>query len=122
MSEVIANLGHLTPESIWSDKDKWAPAEATSEKLWEKMDPDMKETIFAVVSRHLERCLDRLDEWLPYALRVEKGDYIDVVFRMVFADLEAEMKVQNELTKRQITAAIADTKRMIQELGHEVDD
>lgn len=122
MSDPFPNLkvfdGTLTERSIWEEKDEWAECEAKSLKEWERMDQDQQEAIFEIIGRALDRMHDQMERWVPHSLRIEQGRYFDVVFRVLFTELEAEQRSREEITQRRIDEAAREMAASIEEIEH----
>lgn len=108
--------GILGPADIWRDKDDWAKRELQSREAWSRMNDDDRQAVLDIVQRSLERMLDRLNDWVPSALTVEQGRYLDVTFRILFTELEVELRSKEEITTRQINKAAESTKQLVEEL------
>lgn len=112
--QTTSEMGKLTPQNIWEEKDTWEKSESTSYEYWNnEMDEQSRESVLEVVDRALDRMRDTLEEWVPYALRIEQGEFLDVTFRMCFTDLEAELRAQQQITERKIREAAEDTVRLV---------
>jgi hypothetical protein len=119
---VTVEMGLLTPADVWKQKDEWVAREAASLEAWNKMDEEMRATIMEIVGRTLDRLQERMDQWVPQSFEIEQAKYMDCRFRLLFTDLESEMKARAEITQRKIREAAAGTAALVEELeGHTSD-
>lgn len=110
------NIGLLGPADVWKQKDEWVAREAASQEMWNTMSDDHRQAVLDIVGRALDRMHDRLEVWVPTALKVEQGRYIDVTFRILFTELEQEMRAMEEITTRKIKESAAATEEMVKAL------
>lgn len=119
VKELTVEIGMLTPADVWKQKDEWVAREAESLKAWNNMDEEQRATILEIVGRTLDRLQERMDQWVPQSLSIEQAKYMDVRFRLLFTDLESEMKARAEITQRKIKEAAEGTADLIKEMeGH----
>lgn len=106
--------GTLTAQKMMDDCTQWKIDNDKSLERWNQLDEETRATITRAVVATMERAIDTIDAWLPVSqINMEQsGQYIDVIFRMAFLDLEAEKKVHRELTQRRIAQAAAATAAM----------
>lgn len=116
ITELNVEVGMLTPADVWKQKDEWVAREAESLKAWNNMDEDQRATIFEIVGRTLDRLQERMDQWVPQSLTIEQAKYMDVRFRLLFTDLESEMKARAEITQRKIKEAAEGTADLIKQM------
>lgn len=116
INELTVDIGLLTPADVWKQKDEWVAQEAKSMEAWNQMDEDTRATVLEIVGRTLDRLQERMDQWVPNALTIEQAKYMDVKFRLLFTDLESEMKARAEITQRKIREAAEGTSLMVKEL------
>jgi hypothetical protein len=116
ITDLTIEVGMLTPSDVWKQKDEWVAREAKSLEEWNKMDEESRATILEIVSRTLDRLQERMEQWVPQSLTIEQAKYMDVRFRLLFTDLEAEMKARAEITQRKIKEAAEGTVKMVEEL------
>lgn len=109
-------IGLLGPADIWKQKDEWVAREVASQEAWGKMADEERQAILDIVDRALDRMRDRLDVWVPSALKIEQGKYMDVTFRILFTELEQEMRAKEEITTRKIKEAANATEEMVKAL------
>lgn len=108
--------GVLGPVDVWKSKDEFIEKERKSQEEWEKMADDDRQAIFEIVGRALDRLKDNIETWVPASLEVQSGRYLDCTFRILFSELEEEIKAREELTQRRIQAAAEETVAMVEEL------
>jgi len=106
-------------EEIWEQKDVWFEQAKSSREEWNKMTDEAQEALERMVRGALERMYDRLPDWLPEALTVEGGNYVDVHLRFLFTDIDKEIDRNEQATSFQIKAAAAETKQVLAELDQE---
>jgi hypothetical protein len=90
---IITNA--LTPKEVWDTRANWEAFVATSVKEWESMEEDKRESTVKIIKNALENVYDRANEWIPEALEVKSGNYIDVYFRIILTDIDNDI-VQTE--------------------------
>ncbi len=116
IKDLKTSTGILGPADIWRDKDDWAKRELQSREAWSRMNEEDRQAVLDIVQRSLERMLDRLNDWVPSALTVEQGRFLDVTFRILFTELEVELRSKEEITTRAINKAAESTKALVEEL------
>lgn len=119
---VRTDLGKITPKEIWEQKDVWFNQAKTSREEWEKMgveNEERQDALERMVRNALERMHDRIQDWLPEALTVEGGNYVDVQLRFLFTDIDKEIDRNEQATSFQIKAA---TKEAAQALKEALED
>lgn len=116
VDDLTVEIGMLTPADVWKQKDEWVAREGESLKEWNNMDEETRATILEIVGRTLDRLQERMDQWVPQALTIEQAKYMDVRFRLLFTDLESEMKARAEITQRKIKEAAEGTADLIKEM------
>ena len=112
IESVETDTGVFNAENVWEARDEDHASEKESAEEWEKLNDDEREVIHDVVTKGLSEIHDRLDEWLPYSLEIDRGRWLKVSFRLLFSDLEDEIKHQVEVSKRKIdetAVALAET-------------
>lgn len=114
-------IGILGPAEIWKDKDLWVEREQRSQEGWSNMKDEERQATLDIVDHALDRLRDRLEVWVPSALKIEQGKYMDVTFRILFTELEQEMRAKEEITQRKIKEAASATEEMVRELEKPVD-
>lgn len=121
-TEFKVQSGNLTAADVWREKDEWAQREAASLQEWSTMDDETRETIIEIVDRYLDRMKDAIEHWVPASLSIKPGKYLDVQFRILFSDVESELKAQREMTERRLRQAKMETKAMLESMGVQADD
>lgn len=116
ITDLTVDVGMLTPADVWKQKDEWVAREAKSLQEWNNMDEETRATILEIVGRTLDRLQERMDQWVPQALTIEQAKYMDVRFRLLFTDLESEMKARAEITQRKIKEAADGTAALVREM------
>ena len=79
---------------------------------------DERSAVVRICRNGVERFHDRAEEWVPDAIRVE-GDVQNVVFRVLFTDIDKEIERSEKATSFQVRDAIDGTTALLQELGDE---
>lgn len=115
------SVGVLGPAEIWKQKDEWVEREQRSQEGWAKMTDEERQATIEIVDHALDRLRDRLDIWVPSSLKIEQGKYMDVTFRILFTELEQEMRAKEEITQRKIKEAAAATEEMVRVLEKPAD-
>lgn len=105
--EVEVVEGTLQPDDIWREKDDVLAREAESMEQWANMSDDDRETTLQIVTNALDRLIEVAPEWVPACMRVVPGEYINMNFRILFSDVDAEMRNAKVVTQRRIEAAAA---------------
>src|SRR5688500_17384327 len=93
-NELGVTVRLLRPADIWKQKDEWVAREAASQEAWRTMVDEERQAVLDIVDRALDRMRDKLDVWVPSALKIEQGRYMDVTFRILFTELEQEMRAK----------------------------
>lgn len=106
----------LSPADVWRDKDEFTEREQKSRQDWEKMNTEQRAAVIKVIERSLDRLRDTADIWVPASLSVKSGSAIDIKFRLMFTDIEDEIKREEFITSRTIAEAADNTKKLIAEL------
>jgi len=113
--EVRAIHDTLRPDDIWKEKDKVLEMEQESLKEWATMSEDDRETVLQIVGNALDRLIEIAPEWTPASLRIQPGEYIDINFRLLFSDVESELRNSQAVTQRRIKQAAVGTAEMVRE-------
>lgn len=116
LNDLQIRTGTLGPADIWRDKDDFAQRELSSREDWSKMPDEERQVVLDIVQKSLERLIDRLDVWVPSALKVAQGQYLDCTFRILFTELEVELRSKDEITSRKIKEAADSTVALVEEL------
>lgn len=106
----------LGPSEIWESKDVWVAREESSLEIWSKMDISDREIVLNIVDGALGRLRDRLNDWVPTSLSGQGGEYLDVSFRVLFAEIERERRVADIQMKKDVEAAKKDVTSIVKEL------
>lgn len=114
--EFTAVVGRLTPKEIWDTKDKWHAFVENSRGIWEQMDENRREGIVMTVKSGIERLYDTVEQWLPESLEVSSSVYLDVHFKILFTDVDAEVQRDLQATTFRIRDAEKEARAMIEEL------
>mgnify|MGYP001591708454 CR=1 FL=1 len=109
-SIVDVTYGHVTPEDLWTEKDRWITRAEKLSKEWNKMPIEDQEIAKETVRQSLLRLADRVGDWLPDAWEPVVGDIIDVQVRLLFSDVQAE---RNALTA--IAQKRADDRKLLED-------
>lgn len=116
--QISAVAGATTPKEIWEEKNEWFGRAKTSQEYWEnKMSVDQRDAVVRIVKNGIERFHDRAEDWVPDALRVEGGQYVDITFRVLFTDIDKEIERSEKATSFQIREAEEGTAALLHELG-----
>lgn len=114
-SDMFIKTGKLTVDQLKIDRDIAVEREASSHQQWEKLHEEDQQALRDIVVHMMETILDQVDSWLPGAIDMnDVGQYADVRFRAVFADLKTQVESRREMTKRQFEQARAETLAMAQ--------
>lgn len=95
----------LRPDDIWREKDEVLEDEKRSLEAWSKMSDDDRETKVSIVQNALDRLIENAEEWVPASLEIAPGEYLQVRFRILFSDLESELRNAKVVTERRIAEA-----------------
>lgn len=95
----------LRPDDIWREKDEVLEDEKKSLEAWSKMSDDDRETKVSIVQNALDRLIENAEEWVPASLDIAPGEYLQVRFRILFSDLESELRNAKVVTERRIAEA-----------------
>lgn len=95
----------LRPDDIWREKDEVLEDEKKSLEAWSKMSDDDRETKISIVQNALDRLIENSEEWVPASLDIAPGEYLQVRFRILFSDLESELRNAKVVTERRIAEA-----------------
>lgn len=106
----------LGPSEIWESKDTWVAREESSLEIWGKMDISDREIVLNIVDGALGRLRDRLNDWVPTSLSGQGGEYLDVSFRILFAEIEKERRIADIQMKKDVEAAKTDVTKIVKEL------
>jgi broad specificity phosphatase PhoE len=112
-------IGKITPKEIWENKDVWFNQAKESKEAFEHMADEQREALERMVTGALERMHDRIPDWLPEALTVEGGNFIEVRLRFLFTDIDKEIDRNEQATSFQIKAAAEATKNVLSEFEDE---
>jgi len=110
-------IGKTTPKEIWEQKDDWFNKAKDSREVWEKMPDEKREALERMVRGAIERMHDRIPEWLPEALAVEGGQFVDVSMRFLFTDIDKEIDRNEKATSFQIKAATNEALTALKEIA-----
>lgn len=102
VASVETEVGTFNAQNVWEVRDEDHEAEQNRFKEFEKLTDEEREVVRDVVSKGLSEIHDRIDEWLPYGLDIDRGRWVKVNFRLLFSDLEDEIKHQVEVSERKI--------------------
>ena len=111
--------GETTPKEIWENKDSYFEFAEKSKEYWDNMTDDQRAAVLRLVRHGIERIYDRIDEWVPEALEVEGGKYIDVHFKLLFTNIDEEIERNEEATTFQIKNAASHTLQKLAEVSSE---
>lgn len=112
----IASVGKLTPKVIWDTKETWHTFVSNSRGIWDQMDEDRREGIAETVKSGIERLYDSVDQWLPEALEIASSVYLNVHFKILFTDVDAEVQRELQATTFRKREALRDARAMLEEL------
>jgi len=88
----------------------------SSEELFEGV-TDVKVAVQRMVQGAIERLHDRIDDWVPEALRdVDDEGGMSVTFRVLMTDISKEIERNEQATKMRVAAAEADTMEMLKDI------
>ncbi len=93
--ETTVVMDSLTPKEVWDTRNTWESFIGTSQKEWEKMTNDQRESVVKIVKQAVEAVYDRAEEWIPEALEVKSGHFVDVYFRIILTDIDRDI-IQTE--------------------------
>lgn len=116
---LTTELGKITPKEIWEQKDVWFNNAKQSREEWDSMPDEQREALQRMVTGAIERMHDRVPEWLPEALTVEGGNYLDVHLRFLFTDIDKEIDRNEQATSFQIKAATQETIKALEDFEHD---
>lgn len=78
---------------------------------------DVKVAVQRMVQGAIERLHDRIDDWVPEALRdVDDEGGMSVTFRVLMTDISKEIERNEQATKMRVAAAEADTMEMLKDI------
>lgn len=103
--DVSTEIDDITPKEIWDRKDEWMQMAQTSKENWDGLMDEQRESLVRMVKSSLERMHDRANDWIPEALEVEGGRYMDVKIRILFTDIDKEIERNEQATSFQVEAA-----------------
>jgi hypothetical protein len=112
-------VGKTTPKEIWETKDVWFNQAQKSREAWKQMSDDQRQSVENLVRGALERMYDRTSEWIPDALTVEGGNFLDVQMRFLFTDIDKEIDRNDQATSFQIKAATDASRQALEEFSTE---
>lgn len=107
------NIGNITPKEIWEGKDEWFGKVNRSKQEWEKLSDEYREALERLVKSALERMHDRVEEWLPEALEVSGGNFIDVHIKLLFTDIDKEIDRNEQATSFQVKEAAKEAQEAV---------
>ena len=110
-------LGQVTPQEIWETKDAWHAKTKSSKEEWDLMNTEQQEAVTRIVKAAIERLHDTIDEWIPEAIEVKSGEFLDVYFRVLFTDIDKEIHRNDQATSFKVKEAAKGTKAIIDALG-----
>lgn len=116
ISELSATVGSLSPTTIWRDREEWLNMQNRSVEAWDRMDDEKREVVVRFVTHGLQELLETVEEWIPFALTVDEGKYVDVRFRLIMASMEAHLEEMKKITETQISEAAAGARALLGEL------
>lgn len=114
--EMTVNVGTLTQADIWKDKERFFEEAKKSQEGWANMSEDQRTALLDIVDRALDRMKDQVERWVPDALQLANGQYMECTFRILFTDLDEEMRRREEVTDRRIARAATETAKLVEEL------
>lgn len=115
--------GATTPKEIWDEKNEWFERAKQSKEYWDNnMADDQREAVVRIVKNGIERFHDRAEDWVPDALRVEGGQFLDITFRVLFTDIDKEIERSEKATSFQIREAQQGTAALLEDLGERDSD
>lgn len=114
--EMTVNVGTLTQADIWKDKERFFEEAKKSQEGWANMSEDQRTALLDIVDRALDRMKDQVERWVPDALQLANGQYMECTFRILFTDLDEEMRRREEITDRRIARAATETAKLVEEL------
>lgn len=104
--QISCEPGATNPKEIWDEKNEWFAVAKESKEHWDNnMSDEQREAVVRIVKNGIERFHDRAEEWVPDALRVEGGQYLDITFRVLFTDIDKEIERSEKATSFQIREA-----------------
>ena len=103
--DVVIENDTLRPDDIWREKDEVLEDEKKSLEAWSNMSDDDRETKVSIVQNALDRLIENAEEWVPASLDIAPGEYLQVRFRILFSDLESELRNAKVVTERRIAEA-----------------
>lgn len=113
VDSVETEVGTFTAENVWDAREEDIKAEKHSNEEWSKLDDETREVIVDVVGKSLSEMQDRIDEWVPYSLEIERGRWLRVSFRLLFSDLEDEIRHQVAISERRIKETAEDLREAL---------
>lgn len=117
-AQISAVAGATTPKEIWEEKNEWFDRAKTSREYWDStMADDQRDAVVRIVKNGIERFHDRAEDWVPDAMKVEGGQYVDITFRVLFTDIDKEIERNEKATSFQIREAQEGTAALLSELG-----
>lgn len=106
-------VGVTTPKEIWETKDVWFQAANERRQRWGTMPEQQQEALVKMTKDALERMHDRIEEWIPEALYLEGGRFIDIHMRFLLTDIDEQVDRNHQATSFQIKAAAEDLKNIL---------
>jgi len=82
------------------------------------MDIADREIVISIVEAALDRLKDRLQDWVPQSLSGQGGEYLDVSFRVLFAEIERERRIADIQMKKDVERV----KEELTEIAKEMSD
>lgn len=112
-----AVVGRLTPKEIWDCRDHWHEYVETSKGIWDNMDEERREGVIMTVKSGIERLYDTVEQWLPEALEVASSQYLDIYFKILFTDVDAEVQRELQATTFRVRDAKKEALEMLEDLA-----
>lgn len=114
--ETLILTNALTPKEVWDTRNSWESFVQASLKEWENMEEDKRESTVKIIKNALENVYDRANEWIPEALEVKSGNYIDVHFRIILTDIDNDIIQTERATTFKMREAESFAADLVQEL------
>lgn len=114
IESISTDVGTFTAENVWDAREADVAREANGKAEWDKLSDDQREVISEVVGKSLSEMQDRLSEWVPHSLEIERGRWLSIQFRLLFSDLEDEIRHQVAVSERRIKESAEDLREALE--------
>lgn len=114
--KILLFQGKYTPSSIWDSRQEWINYVDKSKEYWAAMSVEQQDGITHVVKHALQRLHDKVDTWLPEAIDVSSGSYVDLYVKILFTDAQEAIQKHNGMTNMRLVEAQNDSFELLAQL------